>query len=83
MKIKKEFYEVEGCKEACFNVYDSDNTLVARIAKCYHYIGSDSLYITTFISGTENGTEEIRGDFDLLSKFDIESIVRGYSPYIY
>ena len=53
-----------------------------RISKCYHYIGSDSLYLQEILDGDLNSEDEWTGDFDELTDEDAIRIAKKYSAYI-
>lgn len=78
--VKKTTYEIEGCKEPCFEV--TDGFTLVRIAKMYHYIGKDTLIIKEYVDGDYNSSDEWNGDFDSLSNADAKRIAQKYSAYI-
>lgn len=80
IEVKKTTYEVEGCKEPCFEV--TDGFTMVRIAKMYHYIGKDSLVITEYLDGDYNSSEEWTGDFDSLTNAKAKKIAQEYSAYL-
>ena len=78
--VKKTTYEVEGCKEPCFEV--TDGYTMVRIAKMYHYLGKNTLAITEYLDGDYNSSDEWNGDFDSLSEAYAKRIAQKYSAYI-
>ena len=78
--VKKTNYEVEGCKEPCFEV--TDGYTMVRIAKMYHYIGKDTLAITEYLDGDFNSSDECTGDFDSLTPAKAKKIAKSYSVYL-
>ena len=80
IEVKKTTYEVEGCKEPCFEV--TDGYTMVRIAKMYHYIGKNTLAITEYLDGDYNSSDEWNGDFDSLSEADAIRIAHKYCAYI-
>lgn len=83
MKVKKTTYEVEGSIEPCYEVSSDDNSIMVRIATCYHYIGKNSLYVTEYIDGDFNSREEIDGDFKSLTSAKALQIAQSNSVYLY
>lgn len=78
--VKKTTYEVEGCKEPCFEVTDG-HTMV-RIAKMYHSIGKNSIIIKEYIGGMYNSKDEWTGDFDSLTIKKAKEIAQSFSVYL-
>ena len=78
--VKKTTYEVEGCKEPCFEV--TDGFTLVRIAKMYHYIGKDTLIIKEYVDGDYNSSDEWTGDFDSLTPAKAKKIAQEYSAYL-
>lgn len=79
--IKKTTYEVDGLKEPCYLV--SNGYATVRIAKCYHLIGRNTLYVTTFLEDEWNGEEEVNGDFDSLTFMEVKRIAKENCAYLY
>ena len=82
MKVKRTTFMVDNCKEKCIIVSNDDNSVQVRISKCYHYIGSDSLYIEEFIDDEWNSRDEINGDFDSLTINEAKRLAIQYSVYL-
>lgn len=82
MKVRKTTYKVYGSEEPCFEVSSDDNSVMVRISTCYHYLGSNSIYVTEYIDGEFNSIEEIRGDFKFLTEDEAISIAKRISVYI-
>ena len=80
LKVTRTTYEVDGIKEPCIIV--SDGYTQVRISTCYHYIGPNTLYVSEFLGDDFNGTDEVIGDFNLLSDFDAIEIAKECSAYI-
>lgn len=78
--VKKTTYEVDGCKEPCFEV--SDGYTMVRIAKMYHYIGRNTLIINEYLDGEYNSSEEWNGDFDSMTNAEAKKIAQSYSAYL-
>ena len=78
--VKKTTYEVEGCKEPCFEV--TDGYTMVRIAKMYHYIGKNTLAITEYLDGDYNSSDEWTGDFDSLTNEKAKNIAQKFSVYL-
>lgn len=81
IKIEKTTYSVEGSTEPCYLVSNSYATV--RISKCYHLIGRNTLYVTTFLDGEWNGEEEIDGDFESLTFMEARRIAKQNCAYLY
>lgn len=79
-KITRTTYEVDGCKEPCILV--GEGYAQVRISKCYHMIGSDTLYMTEILGGEVNAVDEFTGDYDLLDDFTAISLAKQFSPYL-
>lgn len=82
MKIERTTFECEGIQEPCIMVTSDSGYAQVRISKCYHYVGSDSLYVREFLGGEFNGEEEYNGDFDGLTNDEAIRIAKDYSSYI-
>lgn len=80
MKVERTDYLVQGYPEPCFEI--SNNDVLVRIATCYHYIGSNTLYVTEYINGELNSEEEIKGDFEALTEKDAKRIALENSVYL-
>lgn len=80
LQVKRTTYKVDGIDEPCI-IVDGGYAKV-RIAKCYHLIGNDSLYVTEFLGGDYNSSDEISGDYNNLTDSDVIRIARNYSVYI-
>lgn len=80
IKVKKTTYEVEGCKEPCFEV--TDGFTMVRIAKMYYYLGKSTLLIKEYVDGEYNSSDEWTGDFDKLTPAKAKSIAQKYSAYL-
>jgi hypothetical protein len=78
--VKKTTYEVEGCKEPCFEV--TDGFTMVRIAKMYHYIGKDTLAMSEYLDGEWNSSDEWTGDFDSLTATEAKRLAQEYSVYL-
>ena len=82
MKVERTTFECEGIQEPCIMVTSDSGYAQVRISKCYHYIGSDSLYVREILDGDFNGYDEYRGDFDDLTDEDAILIAKEFSAYI-
>lgn len=78
--VKKTTYEVEGIQEPCFEV--SNGYAMVRIATCYHYLGSNTLYLTEYLDGEYNGSDEWDGDFEELSMYEARKLAKEFSAYL-
>jgi len=78
--VKKTTYEVEGCKEPCFEV--TDGYTMVRIAKMYHLIGKNTLIVKEYLDGDYNSSEEFDGDFDSLTPSSAKNIAQKFSVYL-
>ena len=77
---KKTTYEVEGCKEPCYEV--TDGFTLVRIAKMYHYIGKNTIAVKEYVDGVYNSSDELTGDFDSLTPAKAKKIAQSYSAYL-
>lgn len=82
LSVKRTKYSVEGAMAPCIEVSNTDNFIMVRIAPYYHLIGPNTLYITEYIDGEYNGSDEWDGDFNALSDRDAISIAKRYSVYL-
>lgn len=82
MKVERTTFECDGIQEPCIMVSNDDGHAKVRISRCYHYIGSDSLYMREILDGESNGEEEWRGNFDYLTDEDAIRIAKEFSAYI-
>lgn len=82
MKVERTTFECEGIQEPCIMVTSDSGYAQVRISKCYHHIGSDSLYVREILDGEFNGSDEFTGDFDTLSDEDAIRLAREFSAYI-
>lgn len=80
IEVKKTTYLVDGIQEPCYEV--SDDYAMVRIAKCYHMVGRDTLYLTEYLDGEWNGSDEWDGDFDALHDFDAKRLAKQFSVYL-
>lgn len=83
LKVTRTTFEpkgYEGHQEPCIIVGEED--AYVRISRCYHYIGSDTLYVAEILDGEVNSMDEYDGDFDMLSDFDARVIAETASVYI-
>jgi len=80
IEVKKTTYLVDGIQEPCYEV--SDGYAMVRIAKCYHMVGRDTLYLTEYLDGEWNGSDEWDGDFDSLHDFDAKRLAKQFSVYL-
>lgn len=78
--VKKTTYEVEGCKEPCFEV--TDGLTMVRIAKMYHYVGKDTIIIKEYVDGEFNSSEEWNGDFDSMTEAKAKQVAKAFSVYL-
>ena len=78
--VKKTTYEVEGCKEPCFEV--TDGFTMVRIAKMYHYVGKDTIIIKEYVDGEFNSSEEWNGDFDSMTEAKAKQLAKKFSVYL-
>lgn len=82
MKIERTRFECDGIQEPCIMVTSDSGYAQVRISKCYHYVGSDSLYVREILDGEFNEEEEWRGDFGELTDEDAIRIAKEFSVYI-
>lgn len=82
MRVERTTFSCEGVQEPCITVTSESGYTQVLISKCYHYVGSDSLYVREFLGGEFNGEEEYNGDFDDLTDDDAIRIAKEYSTYI-
>ena len=82
MKVQRTTFYCEGIQEPCILVTSDGEYAQVRISKCYHYIGSDSLYVREILDGEFNSEDEWTGDFDELTDEDAIRIAKKYSAYI-
>ena len=82
MKIEKTTYNVEGCKEPCYEVLSDDGYVLVRIAPCYHLVGKDTLILREYLGNDFNGEEEISGDFDILGDIDAKELAKRFCIYL-
>lgn len=82
MKVQRTTFGCEGIQEPCIIVTSDSEYAQVRISKCYHYIGSDSLYVREILDGEFNSEDEWTGDFDELTDEDAIDIAKKYSAYI-
>ena len=82
MKVQRTTFYCEGIQEPCILVTSDSEYVQVRISKCYHYIGSDSLYVQEILDGDLNSEDEWTGDFDELTDEDAIDIAKKFSAYI-
>lgn len=82
MKVQRTTFNCEGIQEPCIIVTSDSEYAQVRISKCYHYIGSDSLYVREILDGEFNSEDEWTGDFDELTDEDAIDIAKKFSAYI-
>lgn len=82
MKVQRTTFNCEGIQEPCIIVASDSEYAQVRISKCYHYIGSDSLYVREILDGEFNSEDEWTGDFDELTDEDAIRIAKKFSAYI-
>ena len=82
MKVQRTTFYCEGIQEPCILVTSDSEYTQVRISKCYHYIGSDSLYVQEILDGDLNSEDEWTGDFDELTDEDAIDIAKKFSSYI-
>lgn len=82
MKVQRTTFICEGIQEPCIIVASDSEYAQVRISKCYHYIGSDSLYVREILDGEFNSEDEWTGDFDELTDEDAIDIAKKFSAYI-
>lgn len=80
LEVKKTTYEVDGCKEPCWEV--SNGYTIVRIAPFYHYIGHDTIMLSEYLDGEFNSDEEWDYDFDELSQNDVLRLAKRFSVYL-
>ena len=80
LKVERTTFEIDGFEEPCIMV--GEGFAQVLISKCYHYIGSDSLYVREILGGDFNGEDEYIGDFDSLTDDDARRIARAFSAYV-
>ena len=82
MKVQRTTFSCEGIQEPCIIVTSDSEYAQVRISKCYHYIGSDSLYVREILDREFNSEDEWTGDFDELTDEDAIDIAKKFSAYI-
>ena len=82
MKVQRTTFYYEGIQEPCILVTSDSEYAQVCISKCYHYIGSDSLYVREILDGEFNSEDEWTGDFDVLTDEDAIDIAKKFSAYI-
>ena len=82
MKAKKTSYNVDGCKEPCFEIKSDDGFVLVRLAPYYHYYGKTTIIATEYLDGDFNSREEINEDFESLTKTKAVKIATNYSVYL-
>ena len=82
MKVQRTTFYCEGIQEPSILATSDTEYAQVRISKCYHYIGSDSLYVREILDGEFNSEAEWTGDFDELTDEDAIRIAKKYSAYI-
>lgn len=84
LEVKKTTYLVQGCTEPCIIVKNKNNNprTYVRISNCYHFIGSNSLFIEEFIDGDLNAGEEYKGNFANLTDLEAIKLAKDFSVYI-
>ena len=75
-------YFVDGCEEPCWEVWSEGFTVLVRIAKCYHYVGSDTLILSEYVDDVFNGEDEWTGDFDSLTSKAAVGLAKKFSAYL-
>ena len=80
LKVERTTYQVDGVDEPCIMV--GDGFAQVRISALYHYIGKNTLLVSEFLDGENNGEAELIGDFESLTDDDARKIALGYSVYI-
>lgn len=87
MKVKRTTFETEGTQEPCIIVSNDDESVQVRISTCYHYIGSDTLYLREEIDGDYNSEDEIYfpdfcDELDDITDDDAITLAKQYSAYL-
>lgn len=80
LEVKKTTYEVDGCKEPCWEV--SNGYTIVRIAPFYHYIGHDTIILSEYLDGEFNSDEEWDYDFGELNQNDVLRLAKQFSVYL-
>lgn len=80
LEVKKTTYEVDGCKEPCWEV--SNGYTIVRIAPFYHYIGHDTIILSEYLDGEFNSDEEWDYDFGELTQSDAIALAKQFSVYL-
>lgn len=80
LEVKKTTYEVDGCKEPCWEV--SNGYTIVRIAPFYHYIGHDTIILSEYLDGEFNSVEEWDYDFGELNQNDVLRLAKKFSVYL-
>lgn len=88
MKVTRTTFEAEGIQEPCIIVSSDDEFVKVRISTCYHYIGSNSLYVREELDGDFNSEDEIDfpdfcDELDDIEDDDAIQIAKDYSAYLY
>lgn len=80
MKVTKTRIKKEGVSVPCFKIENGIAAVI--ISPCYHYIGSDTLYLAEFIDGELNKQEEWKGDFSMLCKNEALILAKEFCAYL-
>lgn len=81
LKITKTKFIVDGVEEPCIEV--SNGYAMTRFHRCYHYVGSDTCYVSTFVDGDFNSRDEINRDMDDLSNLELIAIAKEFNVYLH
>lgn len=84
IEIKRTTFLIQCSQEPCIIVRNKSNNpkTYVRISNCYHFIGSNSLYIEEFIDGDLNASEEYKGNFANLTDLEAIKLAKDFSVYI-
>lgn len=87
MKVTRTTLTLEGCEEDCIIVSNDSESVQVRISTCYHYIGSNTLYLSEIIDGELNSMEEQRmpdfcDELDDITDREAIELATEYSVYL-
>lgn len=82
MKATKTTYTVNGCKELCFEIKSDNDAIMVRVAPYYHFVGKNTLYLTEYINGEFNNSEEMTGNFKSLTKTQAVNLAKEFCAYL-
>lgn len=80
IEVKETTYEVDGWQEPCWIV--SNGYAEVRIARMYHILGADTLYLRETLGGAYNNDDEWDGDFDSIDEEYAIELAKRFSVYL-